>query len=176
MTVEQVVPIVVALIAGFISLFSLYLTHQHDTKLLLVQHQLDRQSHASKLTFEEEYKLLQELWHCLVELRQASDRMVWVDAFPDDSNEDAVKDEFSRCSAKLCDLVEKNRPFYAPAIYKAFEEMTKLAWERETLYQSRDPKVLLSPYKAKNRQEINKGITSICDEIRKRLFSETSGI
>jgi hypothetical protein len=105
---------------------------QLDQQAALVKARLDasvqRRIHVSKMQFDHEYEIYRLAWEKLFALRNetSSYRFVLEEFDPNESKHDwmsrrvkAFQDQYTA----FLDVIEKNKPFYPPTIYKALSDV-----------------------------------------------------
>lgn len=163
---------------------------QRDRRLTEWKAQLDKQAtemkakldvavqrtvHVSKLQFDHEYGIYKAAWEHLFSLRQATlslrpmmDRV--------DSNETKEQRMQKRTAAfgepynAFLDVVEKNKPFYPPSIYKALSAVREKCRHELINYEYVErPRIEYYKEAQKNHEEIIQLIEGACDSIRNRV-------
>lgn len=136
---------------------------------------VQRTVHVSKLQFEHEYEIYKAAWDRLFSLRQAtlSLRPTMDRLDLNETKEDRMRKRVAAFTAPynaLLDLVEKNKPFYPPAIYEALSAVREKC-RHELIDYEYVERPNLEYYKEarKNQEEILQLIEEACEAIRKRV-------
>ena len=130
-----------------------------------------------KVQFEKEFKIYEELWSKLVELKKAalSLRPEFDMVDPKESEEERKAKrltKFGDAIADFIDITDKNRPFYSEEVFRSMEKLWKLAHSEAIQYKHQDPYADSYWDKAyKNREAILGEIESCCEQIRQRIGS-----
>ena len=161
-------------------------THEADLKQMQAQldvtnqrlkAELDKGLHIHKVQFEKEFKIYEDLWSKLVELRKAalSLRPVFdrVDPKEPEGERKAKRlTRFGDAIADFIDVTDKNRPFYSEEVFRSMEKLWKLTHSEAVEYQHLDPYADTYWDKAqKNREAILSEIEACCEQIRQRIGS-----
>ncbi|EHC07694.1 hypothetical protein Sbal625DRAFT_0025 [Shewanella baltica OS625] len=136
---------------------------------------LQSATYISQIQLEHEYKIYQEIWVLLVELKTSTLRlrpaMDYVE--PNQSQEDRIRERLQVFAEKfnaVFKALEHNRPFYPHEIYQVLDHVCEKC--RHESIDSEDIERNNSEYykeARKNQQEIVALINSACDSIRTRL-------
>lgn len=143
----------------------------------LLKSELDKGLHIHKVQFEKEFKIYEELWSKLVELRKAalSLRPVFDRVDPDESESERKSKRLTRFGdaiADFIDVTDKNRPFYSEEVFRSMEMLWKLTHSEAVEYQHLDPYGDTYWDSAqKNRDAILSEIEACCKQIRQRIGS-----
>ncbi|HET7332234.1 hypothetical protein [Dyella sp.] len=157
------------------------LQRQLDETNRKLQAELDRDLHVSKIQFDAEFANYKSIWACLVDLRastlQIRPMLDFVD--PKESREDRLKHRLSAFGGKFNSLreqVEKNKPFYAQAVYDKLASVVQLCHSEaiDAEYHER-PSGEYWKEAEKNRKVILAAIDETCDSIRSRVSSVRVG-
>ncbi|MEV3817092.1 hypothetical protein RI537_13350 [Aeromonas salmonicida] len=136
---------------------------------------LQSEIYISQLQLEHEYKIYQEIWVLLVELKSATLRlrptMDYVD--PDQSQEERIRERlqvFSDRFKSVHKALEHHRPFYPNEIYRVLDRVFEKC-HHESIDSEYIARNNIEYYKEarQNQQEIIDLINSACDAIRSRL-------
>lgn len=158
----------------------------HEAKLKNIQAQLDATSqrlktdlekglHIHKIQFEKEFKIYEKLWSKLVELRKAAlslrPEFDTVDPKEPEGERKAKRlTRFGDAIADFVDITDKNRPFYAEAVYQSMETLWKLTHSEAVEYKHLDPYADSYWDRAqKNREKILTEIEKCSEIIRQRV-------
>lgn len=161
---------------------------EHQRQLTNLQAQLDATNerlraelekglHIHKVQFEKEFKIYEELWSKLVELRKASlslrPAMDMVDTKETEGKRKTKRlTRFGNAIAEFIDVTDKNRPFYSEDVYQSMEKLWKLTHSEAIEYKHLNPHDDKYWDKAqKNREEILTEIEQCCKIIRGRIGS-----
>lgn len=99
-------------------------TNQH------LQSELDKGLHIHRVQFEKEFKIYEELWSKLVELRKAAlslrPLMDTVDPKETESQRKAKRlTRFGEAVGDFIDVADKNRPFYSEDVFQSMDNLWK---------------------------------------------------
>lgn len=88
----------------------------------------EKKIHISKVQFDKEYKIYEEIWSALVDLNLSTLNLrPYIDSIPKDKTRDELKFErltdFSEKFNRFSDLVEKNKPFFAQSVYSKLSQI-----------------------------------------------------
>ncbi|WP_158123487.1 hypothetical protein [Vibrio vulnificus] len=137
--------------------------------------ELQSATYISQIQLEHEYKIYQEIWALLVELKTATLRlrplMDYVD--PNQSQEERIRErlqDFAEKFNSVFKVLEHNRPFYPHEIYEVLDNVCEKC-RHESIDSEYIERNNSEYYKEarKNQQEIVTLINSACDAIRVRL-------
>ncbi|GIA35922.1 hypothetical protein ACEO96_18790 [Vibrio anguillarum] len=137
--------------------------------------ELQSATYISQIQLEHEYKIYQEIWALLVELKTATltlrPIMDYVD--PNQSQQDRIRERLQAFSEKfnaVFKALEHNRPFYPNEIYEVLDHVCEKC-RHESIDSEYIERNNAEYYKEarKNQQEIVTLINSACDKIRARL-------
>lgn len=132
-------------------------------------------TYISQIQLEHEYKIYQEIWALLVELKTATLRlrpiMDYVD--PNQSQEERIRERLQAFAEKfnaVFKALEHNRPFYPHEIYEVLDHVCEKC-RHESIDSEYIERNNFEYYKEarKNQQEIVTLINNACDAIRTRL-------
>lgn len=102
---------IVTLIFGFLS----------NRKLQHLKSQLDLQFHVHRVKFEKEFQILEEVWRCLIELRNAGAAFTpGVRPGPSDESEDMKR--WGRAYGQLLRVIDVRKPFFPQEIFDLLED------------------------------------------------------
>jgi hypothetical protein len=142
-----------------------------------LQAELDKGLHIHRIQFEKEFKIYEELWAKLIELRRAtlSLRPVMDSIDPKETDSDRKTKRltnFSDAVGGFIDVTDKNRPFYSEDVYRSMGNLWSLTHSEAIEYKHQNPHNDGYWEKAqKNRDEILAEIEKCCLKIRDRISS-----
>ncbi|PSV88396.1 hypothetical protein [Photobacterium iliopiscarium] len=137
--------------------------------------ELQSSTYISQIQLEHEYKIYQEIWILLVELKSATLRlrpiMDYVD--PKQSEEERIRERlkfFAEKFGAVFKALEHNRPFYPHEIYEVLDHVCEKC-RHESIDSEYTERNNSEYYKEarKNQQEIIDLINRACEVIRDRL-------
>jgi hypothetical protein len=149
----------------------------HAREIEELRSELSHRSHISRMQFEKEFRIYEEVWAKLVDLRSATLRLrPMIDSIdPNESEEDRrlrrlqtwgqAYDDYTR-------VVEVNRPFFSDEVYRHLDTLGQYAYGEGVDYQILDSKSMRQEYwkeARKNQKQIIEHIDVICEAIRKRI-------
>lgn len=160
----------------------------HEAQLKNMQAQLDATNqrlkaelekgiHIHMVQFEKEFKIYEELWSKLVDLRKAvlSLRPAFdmVDPKePEDQRKAKRLTKFGDAIAEFIDVTDKNRPFYSEEVFHSMEKLWKLTHSEAVDYKHLDPYTDSYWDKSQeNREAILGEIEACCEKLRQRIGS-----
>lgn len=118
-------------IATIFSVVSLIWNYIQSRKILSLQNDAERTNLIHKFQFEKEFKLHEELWASLVDLKwSALSLRPEMDSHDPSKTPQQIRDErmaqYSNAGKAVSDLFEKNKPFYPESIYKEVSNLLKI--------------------------------------------------
>jgi hypothetical protein len=149
---------------------------KYSKDLELLKSELTRRSYIHGLRYENEFKLLKQLWQKLVDLERAAILLRPEAEYADPSKSDQEKrmERLGRLYLAIkafLDVVEKNQPFYPNEIAVASGEPMAMVREEEIQYRNRKPDN--DPdhwdFACKNSEEIKKKRGALLDLIKERI-------
>jgi hypothetical protein len=151
--------------------------HEFSGAVERLRAQLDRASYVSKAHFDTEFRIYQEIWRELVDVRAAtlSLRPVLDHVDPQESEEERKRkrgQRFNDAYKKLFTVIETNRPFYPAAIWQRLQELLKIARSEVIDYRYQNPDRDFEKYwktAEANQKQILDAIERCCEAIRERL-------
>ena len=136
---------------------------------------VQRTVHVSKLQFEHEYAIYKAAWERLFSLRQAtlSLRPTMDHVDPNETREQRIQKRmaaFTEPYNSFLDVVEKNKPFYPPAIYEALSAVREKCHHELIDYEYHErPRSEYYKEARKNHENIIQLIEITCEAIRSRV-------
>lgn len=185
------VTVVLAALFGFIG--KLWLSrivekekHELQKQVMIIQNdlsatnkkleaELQRSIYVDKMQFEYEFQIYKEVWSSLVSLRMVTMRLRptldYID--PKQSNEDRQRERlqaFAGPFENYRDIIEKNKPFYSPIVYKALADILEKCYGEsiDFEYAERDSREYFKEAR-KNEKQIVEAIDFACEAIRNRI-------
>lgn len=148
---------------------------------------LASRSHYSKVRYEREMKVFEDVWPKLCGLREAVRclRPVMDTALQAGETEETRKKSrairVGEAYQALATTVEHNRPFYSAGVWKQLWTLLSLCWGETVDYRFTEQSDNWREYweKAmKNTDSINEQVDKVCEAIRSRLtaFDEAQGV
>jgi len=151
---------------------------EYSEQLEKLKSELAQKSHLSRIRYEREMKVFEDVWPRLHTLRTAvlSLRPVMDTVLAVGETEDGRKEErgtaFFEAYRELALAVEENRPFYPEEVWKELRELLQLTWVEAVDYRLSDQKRDWEKYWDKaleNAKAIQEQVEKICEAIRDRL-------
>lgn len=150
---------------------------QFSERLEKVRFELSAKGYFSKLRYEREMKVFEELWPKLCSLRVAvlNLRPVMDTRLkPGETEEDRKKERTERFGdvyMKFAEAVEHSRPFYPPVIWQELKKLMKLCWGEAVDFRLKDQWREKNYWDVAmdNSKAINEQVDTICEAIRTRL-------
>jgi len=149
-----------------------------NEQLERVKAELAARSHYSKVRYEREMKVFEELWPKVFQLRMAVAmlRPVMDSNLKQGETQQSRKQErvegFNRAFSDFQRQMESSRPFYPPTIWKELLALRKLCWDEATQFvfvQDERPPADYWLKAMENSKAIDAQIEQTCEAIRTRL-------
>ncbi len=106
------------------TIFILVFGFLFNRRLEQVKSQLSLRIHVHRAKFEKEFQVLQEVWSCLVCLRNAG--AAFTPGFKSgQSDESEDKKQFGQAYNDLLRTIDNHKPFFPPAIFDLLEDFRK---------------------------------------------------
>ena len=148
-----------------------------DKALRLLQTELDKDIHIHRIQFEKEFKIYEEIWGSLVDVKKKAlalrPTLDMID--PSEQEEERMRrrlQEFATEFNPFVTLVEKHRPFYPADVYTSLINLVKEIHGEAIDYEYVERK--RSEYfkeARKNQEKIVSLIDEVCEAIRTRVSS-----
>jgi hypothetical protein len=139
---------------------------------------IENKQHFSRVRYEREMKVFEEIWPKLCELQEAvlSLRPVMDTSLQEGETKDSRKlkraESFSTAFVNFRMAIKHSRPFYPPVIWDELGILLKLCWGEATEFSVYSDERKPHDYWEKamdNAQAINEQIDKTCEAIRTRL-------
>jgi hypothetical protein len=148
-----------------------------DKAIRLLQSELDKGIHIHKVQFEKEFRIYEEIWSNLVDVKKKalSLRPTLDSIDPSEQEEERMRrrlQELASAFNPFVDLVEKHRPFYPSNVYSSLINLVKEIHGEAIDYEYSERK--RSEYfkeARKNQEKIVALIEEVCESIRARVSS-----
>ena len=148
-----------------------------DKTLRLLQSELDKGIHIHRIQFEKEFKIYEEIWGSLVDVkRKALSLRPTLDMIdPSEQEEERMRRRLQELASEFnpfVTLVEKHRPFYPADVYTSLITLVKEIQSEAIDYEYAERK--RSEYfkeARKNQEKIVALIDEVCEAIRARVSS-----
>ena len=167
--------------SGF-AIWQIAINKRNNADLEEFKSKLDRGLHVHKLQFEKEQNVYQDVWSKLIDLRKAVSELrpvLELGVSNEEEEEERKKARLVNLSVKaqcFLDQVNKERPFYAEAVFSELHELADLVRNESIDYDMGTPDD--GPDYWKTRREnltvIEEKTVEICDAIRNRLEQVSS--
>lgn len=143
---------------------------KYDKELESLKAKLAQRHTIHKLQFEKEFEIYVELWGDLSKLREACSALVPGGQFTDKSPQelrDEQADNFAASYTEVIKLIEHQRPFYAPNVYKYASKLLEYAW-RQMIQHAFDKETLLIQRYEQMKERVD-NICTIIDDIESSI-------
>jgi hypothetical protein len=150
---------------------------EYAKELESLKSHLNAKFHAHTVRFEKEFMVFEELWACLVDLRDATRRLRPVMDYANPKDPEVAKERlesFANAYDLFYNVVHKNRPFFPQEVFEILRQLMKLVFGEASDYQMgwSSPREFDPNYwktAEKNAREILEEIEAVCETIRKRI-------
>ena len=139
---------------------------------------LESSVHVSKVQFDKEFSIYQQIWVLLVALRAKTLSLRPVMDFGDPNETEEARMQkrlksFGEAFFAFRDAMEENRPFYAHSVYECLCQIFDLCHTESIEYQYKEPGWSKDYWEKsrENNQKIIAEIDSCCELIRNRVSS-----
>ena len=156
---------------------------KHDRELANLREELrgrvEKRVYIYKIQYEKEFEIYQELWATLIPLYQKTTLLRPIIDNYDPKEDERMRrrlEEFRKSFIPLQEVVQKQRPFYAPEIFNALNKIMMICHKESIEYEFKEGRSHKEYWDSQQKfsTDISVAIDECCETIRKRINAKVA--